>query len=56
MSVAKTKALISCAATAQLICVPLFSHIAKRRVFHEAAQMTLSLVLFCPFRESVLNN
>ena len=35
---AKTKALISCAVTAQLICVFVFAY-AKKRFSHEAAQI-----------------
>ena len=38
MYVEKTKALISCAVTAQLICTFVFTY-AKRRFTHKAAQM-----------------
>ena len=42
--VAKTKALISLAVTAKLICVFVFAY-AKSRFSHEGAQMTFYLVL-----------
>ena len=38
--IAKTKALISCAVTAQLICVFVFAY-AKRRFSHDAAHLIL---------------
>ena len=43
--VAKTKALIRCAVTAQLICGFVFAH-AKIRVSHDAAQITYSTLYY----------
>ena len=45
---AKTKALISCAVTAQLICVFVFAY-AKSRFSHDAAHLDVQL-LVCPLR------
>ena len=43
---AKTKALISCAVTAQLICVFVFAY-AKSRFSHDEAHMSVSSIRTC---------
>ena len=44
--VAKTKALISCAVTAQLICAFVFAYAKKNQFFHDTAHMVLP-TFFC---------
>ena len=52
MRIAKTKALISCAVTAQLICVFVFAY-AKSRFSHDAAHLK-PLKIFSRIRSAVV--
>ena len=61
MYVAKTRALISCVVTAQLICVFVFAY-AKNRFSHDAAHIlwildkNLKIILFLSIRGMFKNN
>ena len=46
MSVAKAKALISCAVTAQLICVFVFAYAKKKRFSHNEAQFMFCVCIY----------
>ena len=50
MCVAKTKVLISCAITAQLICAFVFAHAKKNRYSRDAAHFTVSNIRYVGFR------
>ena len=51
--VAKTKALISFAVTAKLICVFVFAYARKKRFSHNEAHMICSIIKFTRFMFSI---